>query len=268
MQLPDHMSASQINCYLRCSLSYKFKYLDCIATEQTSSALVLGSAFHLAAEKLHRDLMNGGPKNSEKYRDVLGDALTTDFGCLDVLTKDGEDRDTLIEEGDKLLDIYIDFRTKQKTKIVAAEQRVERQLVNVRTGEILEVPFVGYIDLIEEDSDGLTVVDLKTAKRSYSQADVDGNLQLSCYGLMGLLDTGSIPRLRIDAVVRNKVPKVVRLETSRTEDDLVRFWSLAVNIRSAIEAGVFLPCPSWACPTCDYTEECRLWGSESNGEER
>ena len=268
MNLPDHLSASQVNCYLRCSLAYRLKYIDKIVTEQKASALVLGSAFHLAAEKLHRDLMNGGPKKTQLYCDVIGDALATEYGCFDILGKDGEDRDTLTREGGKLLDIYIKYRTGHKTRIVAAEQRVERQLVNVRTGEILEVPFVGYIDLIEEDSDGLTVVDLKTAKRSYSQADVDGNLQLSCYGLMGLLDTGSIPRLRIDAAVRNKVPKVVRLETSRTEDDLVRFWSLAVNIRSAIEAGVFLPCPSWACPTCDYTEECRLWGSESNGEER
>jgi len=49
--------------------------------------------------------------------------------------------------------------------------------VNVETGEVLGLPFVAYLDLIEKNGDGLIVVDLKTAGRSYAQADVDANLQ-------------------------------------------------------------------------------------------
>ena len=265
--LPDHISASQINSYLRCSLAYRFKYLDGIVTEQKATALVLGSAFHLAAEKLHRDLMNGGIKPPQRYRDVLGDALATEYGCFDILGKDGEDRDTLTEEGGRLLDLYIKHRAGQKTKIVAAEQRVERQLVNVGTGEILDVPFVAFLDLIEEDADGQTIIDLKTTKKSYSQKDADGSPQMTCYGLLTFLETSDVPRLGLEVLVRNKSPRLQQLETSRTEDDFVRFWNLARAVREAIVAGVHYPSPGWQCSGCEYAEQCRLWGSESKGEE-
>ena len=159
------------------------------------------------------------------------------------------------------------YRTAQKATILTTEQRVERELVNVRTGETLGLPFIAYLDLIEQNGDGLIVVDLKTAKRSYAQGDVDGNLQLTCYGLLTTLETGKPPSsLRIDAVVRNKTPKVQRLETSRTQRDYIRFWTLAKTVRAAIETGVFYPSPGWACPTCEFADHCRRWGVENEKE--
>ena len=259
--LPDHLSSSQITKFLMCPLSYRFHYIDRIETGIKSSGLVLGSAFHAAAETLHKDMMNGGVRKPKIYRNVLGDSLSLDFGNFEIQLKDGESQDSLTQDGGGLVDVYLDYRTKQKTQLLTVEQRVERDIANVRTGELLGLPFTAYLDLIEKDGDGLVVVDLKTAGRSYSQADVDGNLQLTAYGLLVMLETGKSPAgLRIDAIVRNKSPKVQRLDTTRTESDFVRFWSLARTVRAALETGVFYPNPGWSCPTCEFAEHCNAWG--------
>jgi len=268
--LPDHISASQIIKFLMCPLSYKFHYIDGIETGVKSSSFALGTAFHTAAEHLHKHMMNGGVRAPKVYRDLLGDSLAVEFGNFDVQVKDGEDRESLTEEGGRLVDVYREYRTAQKTTLLTAEQRIERDLVNIETGELLGLPFVAYIDLIEKSGDGLVVVDLKTAAKSYSQGVVDGNLQLTCYALLVLLETGEPPSgLRIDAVVRNKQPKVQRLETRRTESDFIRFWVLAKTVRMAIEAGVFYPSPGWMCSGCEYANQCKEWGLENDrGDQR
>ena len=259
--LPDHLSVSQITKFLMCPLAYRFQYIDGIETGIKSSSFALGTAFHSAAEHLHKHMMNGGVKRPEVYQEVLAESLKVEFGNFEVQTKDGEDRDSLIGEGGRLIDAYREYRTAQKTQLLTVEQRIERDIANVRTGELLGLPFIAYLDLIEKDGDGLVIVDLKTAGRSYSQQDADANLQLTCYGLLVMLETGKPPvGLRIDAVVRNKTPKVQRMETARTEADLVRFWALAKQVRAAIEAGVFYPSVGWSCPTCEFAEYCRRWG--------
>ena len=265
--LPDHLSASQIIKFLMCPLSYKFHYIDGIETGIKSSSFALGTSFHTAAERLHKHMMNGGVRSPKVYRDLLGDCLATEFGNFDIQVKNGEDRDSLTDEGGRLVDIYREYRTAQKTTLLAAEQRIERDLVNVQTGELLGLPFVAFLDLVEKTEAGLVVVDLKTAKRSYSQQDVDGSLQLTSYGLLVWLETGAPPaELRIDAIVRNKKPKVQRLATGRCKEDYVRFWNLARTVRNAIETGCFYPNPGWSCPTCEFAEHCRRWGTDSEKE--
>jgi len=261
VELPDHLSVSQITKFLICPLAYRFHYLDGIETGIKSSSFALGTSFHRAAEHLHKHMINGGVKPPQVYRDVLGDSLKVEFGNFDVQVKDGESQDSLTEEGGRLVDAYVDYRTSQPAEILTVEQRIERELVNVQTGEVLDLPFVAFVDLIEKEEAGLVVVDLKTAKRSYNQAVVDANIQITCYALLVLLETSKPPRLRIDAVVRNKTPKIQRIETTRSEDDLVRFWALARSVRQAIEAGVFHPNPgSWSCATCEFAEHCQRWG--------
>ena len=267
MELPDHLSVSQITKFLICPLAYRFHYLDGIETGIKSSSFALGTSFHTAAEMLHKHLMNGGVRQPKVYRGVLGDALAAEFGNFDVQVKDGESQDSLTEEGGRLVDAYLAYRTAQPATILTVEQRIERELVNIQTGEVLGLPFVAFVDLIEKDEAGLVVVDLKTAKRSYSQTVVDANIQLTCYALLVLLETSKPPRLRIDAVVRNKKPKIQRIETTRTEDDLVRFWALARSVRQAIEAGIFHPNPgNWSCPTCEFAEHCQRWGLQEGTE--
>jgi putative RecB family exonuclease len=261
MDTPDHLSVSQIQKYLTCPLSYRFRYIDRITTGTKSSSFALGTSFHVAAEMLHRHLMNGGVRDLGVYRDCLADTLADEFGNFEVQCRKGEDREQLTDEGQRMVEAYVAYRTAQPGTPVAAEQRVERSLVNLRTGELLEPPCLGFIDLLEADGDQLTVVDLKTCARAYNQATVDTHLQLSGYALFLWMETERMPKLRIDAVVRNKTPRIQTLHTTRTPEDLIRFWNLARSVRRAITSGCFYPHPgSWACSGCEFTDACQHWG--------
>ena len=55
----DHLSASQIQAYMDCSLKYKFSKIDQLPKSFKSSGLALGSAIHSAVEWLHRHWKQG-----------------------------------------------------------------------------------------------------------------------------------------------------------------------------------------------------------------
>ena len=269
MNIPDHLSVSQIIKYLICPLSYRFHYIDGIETGTKSTSFALGTSFHAAAEALHKHMMNGGVRDPNVYRDVLGDALATEFGNFEVQCKDGESQDSLTKEGAALVDLYREYREAQPAEILTVEQRIERELVNIQTGETLDVPWIAFIDVLEKTDEGLVLIDLKTAKRSYNQADVDADLQLTAYSLLVLLETSKLPAsLRIDALIRNKTPKLQRIETHRTESDVVRFWALAREVRAAIQSGHFFPSRGWQCPTCEFAEHCQQWGLQLKEESK
>jgi len=262
MGLPDHFSVSQLLKYLTCPLKYRFEYIERVAPPFRASALALGTAVHAAAHLLHEHQMDGGIRTPNVYYKAVKDSLGSQFKRHEVSLKDKESHAGLRDEGCRLFDLYSRRREAASGSIIAAEHRVECDLCNVRTGETLGVPFVGYVDLVEgTGNDGYVVTDLKTASRSYSQVTVDADLQLTAYALLLALEMGNMPSsLRIEALVRNRTPKLQSIETKRTENDLVRFWSLARAVWAAIRAGHFYPSPSWRCSTCEFAGHCGDWG--------
>ncbi len=264
MGLPDHLSVSQMNKFMNCPLAYRFKYIDRIKTSVKSSNFALGTAFHSAAEQLHKDMIAGQAKDPDVYRQVFSESLAMEFGCFDITLKKDESQESLTKQGCELTDLYFSYRTVQKDGLTSAEQKIRRSLVDVNTGEELEVPFVAYLDLLEKNAAGHVVVDLKTSCKSYSQRDVDQNMQLTAYALLVFHETGKIPTCRIDAVVRNKKPKLQRIETQRTRDDLQRFFVLAKTVRRSIcaaaDTGVFYPSAGMGCFGCEFTYHCNKWG--------
>ena len=260
-QLPDHFSVSQLTTFLSCSLAYRFRYVDHVETGLKSSSFALGTAFHCAAEQLHKDMIAGTVREQAAYLAVFDDSLDLEFGNFDVQLKAGESIDSLHQEGRALLSLYCEHRVRQPAKLVAAELCVKRPLVNIATGDELDVPFVAYLDLVERDGGNIAVVDLKTAARAYAQDDVDANLQLTAYALLMLLQAGKAPEhLRIDALIRTKTPKLQQLVTTRCERDFLRFFELARIVRAAIEEGNYYPNAGWACSNCEFARECGDWG--------
>jgi len=154
MKLPDHLSVSQLNTFLSCPLAYRFRYIDRIETGTKSSSFALGTAFHSAAERLHKDIIAGQAAAADDYCTAFDDALPVEFGCFNVQLKPGKSADSLHQEGRALVELYREHRLRQPGKLVAAELRIEQRLVNPATREELGVPFVAYLDLVERDSGG------------------------------------------------------------------------------------------------------------------
>ena len=128
--------------------------------------------------------------------------------------------------------------------------------MDVESGEELGVQLHGVIDLIESDG---TVVDLKTSARSFDVGSLERHLQLSIYALAILLRTGSIPKVRIDALLKTKVPRLERYEIHRNLADLAWATRLIDGVVQAIDREMFFPNPSWRCAECEYCAQCQAW---------
>jgi putative RecB family exonuclease len=250
-QAIDHLSYSQINCYLTCPLRYKFQYVDRIPPAFTAASLAFGSAIHEAVAAFYQTRLEGDALRPDQmldvYRDYWGQAEKVKFF-------NGDSEETLVDRAEQLILVFCDA-VDPGIQVVGVEEFFEFPLPELP-------PFHGYIDLIEQSSEGtVTVADLKTAAKKPSSANVQTNLQLTAYAL-GAEALGFDPdnlSLRLDVLLKSKTPEMVRLETSRTEEDRHRFIRLVHGVWNGIEREVFFPRQDWTCSQCAWASDCQRW---------
>ena len=138
------------------------------------------------------------------------------------------------------------------------EERDQRQ--SVRLGKRLP-PLVGWIDVVEQAPDGtVTVADLKTASKRYSDHTVHANLQLTCYSLGAqTLGFNGDTRFRLDVLLKTQNPELIRYETTRTNADRERFLKLVKGVWQGIKKEVFFPKEDWQCGQCPFAGPCKEW---------
>ncbi len=252
----ETVSVSQIQTYLICPLKYRFQYIDKIARPWRAAALAFGASVHSAIEWFHRERLAG--------RSPLPDAAVAIFTAdwfaqnLEPLVfGDRESKDDLSAKGAELVRLYLG----QSNTATAVEEPFELELADPRTGELLDVNLRGRIDLLEV---GGTLVDVKTAGRSFGSRglELERHLQLSTYALVYLLLRHRIPNLRLDVLIKTKQPRVERMETARTVEDLAWTAHLIRRVAGSIASGHFYPSPSWACSECEYFAHCQAWRGE------
>jgi putative RecB family exonuclease len=248
----EPVSVSQVQAYLACPLKYRFKYIDRIPSPWRPAALAFGSSIHSAIEWFHRERLAG---RSPMIEDVIAifeaDWYAANLGP--VVFSDRESKEALSEKGAELLRLYVTETDRDSPTRI--EERFEVDLVDPLTGEVLDIRLHGVIDLI----DGDTLVDLKTAARTLDSGSLERHLQLSTYALVFLLREGRIPNLRLDQLLKTKVPGLERQETTRTIEDLAWTARLIVGTARAIAAQHFYPNPSWRCAECEYFAHCQGW---------
>ena len=247
------LSISQVNAYLGCPLKYRFQYVDKIPRPWRVAAMAFGTSVHAAVEWFHKERINGGsPELAEVLKVFDADWYAQNTEPL--VFSERESKDSLAEKGRAMLQLYVE--STNGTKAVAVEQSWELDLADPETGELLDVRLRGIIDLVEE---GDVLVDLKTAGRTLESGGLERHLQLSTYALAYLLIHGSIPKLRLDMLLKTAKPRLERHETTRSLDDLVWTARLIREVSLAIETEHFFPNPSWRCTECEYYAHCQQW---------
>jgi RecB family exonuclease len=248
-----HYSVSQIQTYLGCPLKYRFQYLDHLPKAFRPAALAFGGSIHSAIEWFHRARLEGHVPELGAVLNVFeADWFAQNLDPLQF--HPGETKDALEAKARAMLQVYLD--SVNGSRPAAVEEPFSLEIADPRTGECLDVPLRGIVDLVEEDG---TLVDLKTAARSTPQEDVERHLQLSTYALAVFLRTGEIPKLRLDVLLKTTKPRLERLTTSRTVDELAWVARLIQRTTWAIEEGHFFPNPSWRCSDCEYFAPCQGW---------
>lgn len=247
------LSISQVNAYLGCPLKYRFQYVDQIPRPWRVGAMAFGTSVHAAVEWFHKEcLADGSPELAEVLKVFDADWYAQNTEPL--VFSERESKDSLAEKGRAMLQLYVESTNGKKA--VAVEQGWELDLADPETGELLDVRLRGIIDLVEE---GETLVDLKTAGRTLESGGLERHLQLSTYALAYLLIHGSIPKLRLDMLLKTAKPRLERHETTRSLDDLVWTARLIREVSLAIETEHFFPNPSWRCTECEYFAHCQQW---------
>jgi putative RecB family exonuclease len=248
----ERLSVSRVQAYLACSLQYRFRYVDHVPQPWRVAALAFGSSIHAAVEYFHRErLARRAPTSREVVSMFDADWYAQNTSPL--VFREGESSDRLSEAGRALLAQYV-RSTKAEPECV--EQAFEVELVDPESGEDLDVRLIGALDLVERDG---TVVDLKTAAKKPSAADLEQHLQLSTYALVTLLRTGRIPPLRLDVLLKTKDPRVLKFPTQRDVSDLSWTAELIRSVAQAIRSESFHPSPSWRCTECEFFAQCQAW---------
>ncbi|MCK4351795.1 PD-(D/E)XK nuclease family protein [candidate division WOR-3 bacterium] len=252
----DHISTSQIQSYLHCPLKYRFYYIDQIPVSFKPSGLAFGSVIHSSLEWLHKKLLAGKrPKLEELWHIFQIDWSAQKLDNIHY--RNGEKEENLLAMGKNLLSLY--FKNSSGIKVKSTEMPFEVPLINAKTSETLDVPLRGIIDLIEDGKNGETIVDFKTSIRALNGSDVERNLQLTAYSYAYWVIYQREPKLRIDNLVKNRKPKIERIEAQRTRKDHLWFFNLSVQVLRGIKEGIFFPNPSWMCNDCEYADICKEW---------
>jgi len=253
-----HWSYSALSQYLSCPLRFYFQRVLGLPQHTVGSSLVLGSAVHTALAAYHRTVQRDEPTDLGELHRVFTDSWQKREGEARVSYRDGEDRADLVAQGVALVEVYL--REPPPQNILGVEQEIIAPLRNSR-GEYLETPLVAVIDLITEDNEELTVREYKTSGRALSASEAEASLQPTCYVNAASAAYGHPAAVEYTVLVKTKTPRVQRLTTLRSDEDLGRLGDLVENVERAVQAGIFYPVESpLNCSACPYRGPCRRWG--------
>ena len=250
----ETISASQVVTYLLCPLKYRFQYVDKVPKPWRAAPLAFGTSVHAAIEWFHRERIAGRTPDPEAVQSIFAaDWYAQNLEPL--VFKEKESPEGLADMGRKMLQTYVQQALGDAPPL-AVEESFEVDLADPQTGELFDLTLRGRIDLLEE---GETLVDIKTAGRSFESRGLERHLQLSTYALVFLLRNHRIPRLRLDVLLKTKAPRLDRMETARTVEDLAWTAHLIRRVAGSIASGHFHPNPGWICGECEYFAHCQAW---------
>jgi len=250
----DHLSCSQMNLYLQCALKYKFQYVDNLPKPFRPSGLAFGGSIHAALAWLHKQRMNGNDVSVDKLYKIFDADWYAQKLDTDIHYKDSEAETRLIILAKEMLSMYF---VRPHRKLLGAEVPFVLPLVNLSTGERLNMNLEGFIDLIEE---GDAITEFKTSNQAMNQADLDDHLQLTAYSYAYQMLYRKYPKLlRLVDFVKTKRPKIVTLQRDTNKVDYERFFHLAGQILKGIKTKVFFPRISFMCKDCEYAGQCKAW---------
>jgi putative RecB family exonuclease len=253
-----HLSVSSISDYLDCSLMFKFARVDKLVPEFKSDALVYGTAIHAALAEFYEELKTGQKMSVKQLQEIFETHWRRlAFEREDIQYKPDKDFETLLLEGKELLAVFHQKLPADEGEIIGIEEPFTFWL------DDLPIPLIGVYDLVLEDSAGtITVVDHKPSSNAYANSEIDRNFQLTVYHLAarknGFEDREIL--LRLDCLIKTKIPKFEQFYSTRTEIDEVKAVKKILAVWEGIQKGVFIPNDtSWKCSGCAFKNACENW---------
>lgn len=246
-ELPSMTSASQLSTYATCPRRYAYRYVERRAPERRALGLALGSAVHSALQWWFEMRREGGVADVEGVLEIVRADLAAALSVGGFAWR-AETTESLVAEAERLVRSFL--ATHAELPVLETEVPFELDLVDPETGEILPRRLIGYLDFELQTGN---FIELKTAKRAYSETDLRVGLQFAAYRTLARYHGVDVEVL---ALVRTKVPRVQHVVLPHDAQVSRWFMGAAVRIERAILAGHFPPAPGMACSSCDYRQAC------------
>jgi len=240
----DHVSYTQFGMWQRCPRQWKYRYVDGLRIPP-GGAQIEGRCYHKSVEV--NFVQKVASFKDLPVEDCL-DAFATEWdkNLSEEEFIDWEDRNpgAIKDEGYSLVSEYM---------VVQAPRVQPLEVEEWYISEVAGAKFVIRIDLMDDTG---TVIDHKTAKRSYNQADVDKDLQASAAAFS--LDRPILFQNHV--AIKSVHPRIQVVKTVRTREDIEWWLDLASGIVTQMKIGVAPPNPNgwWCSPNyCGFYGLCR-----------
>ena len=229
------LSPSAIENYSNCPLRYKLAR-DWNLPEEPGAAMQFGQAMHTA--------LMGFFDAQRKGKNLDVETVIASF--LDEFAKAKIDeplqRELYEKNGKRQLSAFLNSpAAKPHGRVAKVEHRIDMEIAGARV--------VGRIDRVDEDEDGLTIVDYKTG-RPKNQDVADDSLQLSVYAL-AMQNEGPVK-----AVIFENLEDRSTVVTTRDSKSLSKAEQEISKVAGKIARGEFDAKPGFHCGWCAYRMLC------------
>lgn len=244
----EHISASQINMYLKCPQQWAFRYIEGLKSPP-GAALTLGSCFHGATAKNYEQKIES---KADLPEDEVCDIFSTQFESAKHDTAWYED-----EKPGEVKDAGIETLREYHKVIPPTVQPAQVEMKFTLGFTNLDEKFLGYIDLLDDTG---KIIETKTTSRKPSEISHDHKLQATAYA------TGYRVKYkrqesasRIDYAVSKKNPEIVSMPLEITAQDMDYFLRIVPMVLDGIKKEMFIPNRGhFLCSQrwCGYAELC------------
>lgn len=232
-----HLSHSRIQRYLHCPEQYRLYYVEGLRPRAPSASLVFGQVVHQALA----DLFAHGVDPIESFQRAWH-ALRE----IELSYTKRDTWDSLRVAGELLLEAFVTKAAARIGEVSAVERRFELLLSEV------ELPFVGFLDLVAELDGVPTVVDFKTTATAFRPHEVTLSDQLSAYRLA----EPDVSHIALCVLVRGKAPRIDWHEGRRSPEELEDYLDKVHLVAGEIARQRFYKRPGLWCTWCDFLPVC------------
>lgn len=249
-----YLSHSALNTYKMCQKAYEWKYV-LKEPSKPKVAILMGSNVHKVLETAlrykmkHKTLMD-----FVDLKDMITDQWTDEIDKIGgVSSLDWGEKGSLeasIKMGQDIVNVLY-HEAYQKLNPIGVEE-IFVYKIPVNGGEL---PLMGFVDIIDLVGNDKVVLDFKTGARLKTEDDLETDSQLTLYSM-----SLGIPRVGFLSAASTKVPKIARLETTKTAFDHQALQEDFAHMANGISQGIFARTGrgTWMCSktSCDYYTKC------------
>ncbi len=258
-ELQRTISASRLGTWLQCRLKFYFRYVAELPMAPTPS-MHAGSTVHAVLQQWNLARWRREPFQVERFKALFCSQWTALQDGVKIRWDGDEDSER--SSAWSALEYYLDatpIRPDEKPE--AVEARVEADL----SGHGLPT-LVGVLDLVRS---GGRIVDFKVVGKSPNTEHLAHlhEVQITAYSVLYRDATGrSESALELHHLVKTKAPKlIVSSLPSTSQSQQSRLFRQIDSYQAGVERRDFVPSPGLHCHSCEFINECRLWGKEVNG---